>query len=96
MSVQRMSAVKRATGLAPEELAFVVAVMACERVHDAPPTRNAVATLTDSDDTSLPARLVRAGWLERAGTVDGKVALYRATDRSWRELGFAGRVGQVA
>jgi hypothetical protein len=37
MSGRPLTAEKRATGLAPEELSFLVAVMACERAHEAPP-----------------------------------------------------------
>jgi hypothetical protein len=61
-----------------------------------PPTRNAAAAIAGSDDTSLPARLVRAGWLERAGTGDRNAAIYCATDRAWYELGFTSRQERVA
>jgi hypothetical protein len=82
-----MSPTRRATGLAPHELAVVVAVMSCEIAEGGYPTREAIADITQVDDTSMPSRLVRDGWLERAGSAGGNAVAYRASEKAWRELG---------
>jgi phosphatidate phosphatase APP1 len=78
--------------LAPHELAVVVAVMSCEVAERAYPTREAIAMISDVDDTSMPSRLVREGWLERVGRIEGNAVCYAAAERAWREL-EVGRVG---
>lgn len=74
-------------GLTPAELGVVVAVMACERAEGGYPCRRAIWDVARGGEERLPSQLVTRGWLERAGTV-GRVALYRATERAWLELGF--------
>jgi hypothetical protein len=92
----RMSATRRATGLAPHELAVVVAVLSCEIAEGGFPTREAIADITQCEDTSMPSRLVREGWLERAGKSTGNAVSYRGSDRAWRELGFVDARAKVA
>jgi hypothetical protein len=87
----RTSSSKRATGLAPHELQVVVAVLSCWVAEGAYPTRDAIASISEVDDTSMPARLVREGWLEVMGRVRGNAVAYGAAPRAWADLGF-GRV----
>lgn len=92
----RVSNCRKLTGLSWHELQVVVAVMACEVAEGAAPTREAIATISEVDDTSMPSRLAREGWLESAGRVQGNVVAYRATEKAWLGLGFERPRMQVA
>jgi|GEM_PF-6119076 len=89
------SAARRLFGLQPAAFRVVVAVMACEAAEGGVPSRMAIADVSRCDDTGMPSRLVREGWLERANLV-GNVAFYRASEKAWATFGVERPVRGVA
>lgn len=78
-------------GLAPRQLELVVAVAAADFTGVGPVSVRDLNDLLGTRGHQYMLALVRAGWLEPAGTVKGTAGkLYTSTKRARVELGLAG------